>query len=292
MHDSFVKYDPKVNMLFLVGAVVLGMFFRHPAFSFAAVLFSFLYYFSIKGRKGIKFLIGMIILTALLSVINPIFTQLGDHVLFTYFGRLFTLEAMICGACTAMLLVAVLTWFACFNAIMSSDRLIYCFSRIAPSIALTVSTILGLIPRFQRKVKQLSGARDCIGLGTEEKGRFKGSAPIASALVSWALEGGITTADSMQCRGYGCGPRTSFALYKFDRKNVIMAIVMTALIIAVAVCGLKGGMTTTFYPLLDCTGFDNVYTLIGMICYCIFMFIPTALNIKETISWRCSRSKI
>ena len=39
---------------------------------------------------------------------------------------------------------------------------------------------------------------------------------VFSIVVTWSLESGLITADSMRCRGYGLPGRTSFSLYRLS----------------------------------------------------------------------------
>ena len=121
--DIFSTYNPIINFLFFMGAVILGMFFVHPALLACSVLLSFAYYITIRKSRSLKFLAGMIPLFVVLSAINPLFNTNGETVLFTYFGgRPYTLEALFYGIAIAAMFVSILTWFACYNAVMTSDK--------------------------------------------------------------------------------------------------------------------------------------------------------------------------
>ena len=115
---------------------------------------------------------------------------------------------------------------------------------------------------------------------------------VLSTLTSWALEGGIITADSMKSRGYGAAKRTNFAVYTFSAKNVVMLIILVALMGFTIFCSAKGATTATFDRTITLTWFGDIYMLAGTIAYAILLFIPTFLNIKESVRWRILRSKI
>jgi energy-coupling factor transport system permease protein len=42
-----------------------------------------------------------------------------------------------------------------------------------------------------------------------------------SILLSWSMEEGLDTADSMKARGYGITRRSSFSIYRFTRRDVL-----------------------------------------------------------------------
>ena len=250
--DQFSTFHPITNMVFFLGAILMGMFFIHPAFVALSILISVTYLLTLKKTKAFKELLYMLFLFVLLSVINPVFDRLGATVLFELFGRPYTLEALIYGMSLGGMAIAVLCWFACYNAIMTSDKFIYIFGRIMPSISMILSMILRLIPNFAQKTRQISDARSSIGLARDtsanRKEKMRNGALVLSALAGWALEGGIITADSMQSRGYGTGKRTSFAKHRFDARNNILLVFMGVLIVLIIFCAVNGSTKAEYVP--------------------------------------------
>lgn len=115
---------------------------------------------------------------------------------------------------------------------------------------------------------------------------------VMSTLTTWALEGGIVTADSMRSRGYGSGKRSSFAIYRFDKRDVFLVIFMAALILLVLVCAALGGAHVSYTPTIEISPLTEPITIAATAAYFIFLAIPTVLNITEEIIWHILRSKI
>lgn len=295
-NDTFSTYSPIINFLFFIGAIVCGMFFIHPAFLLCSVVSAAAYYFTIKRRAALKLIVGMLPLFIFMSVLNPLLNTNGSHVLFTYFnGRPYTLEALYYGMALAAMFLSVIIWFACYNAVMTGDKFIYLFGRLAPSVSLVFTMVLRLIPNYRRKAGQIAGARKCIGksvtTGTRRE-RAESGLTIVSSLTSWALEGGIVTADSMRSRGYGCGKRSSFSIYRFEGRDKLLLILMAAALSATIACALMGGTKAAYTPVLYISGTDNIYTVAGAVFYGIFLLIPSILNVREEIAWNILRSRI
>ena len=229
-----------------------------------------------------------------LSVINPLFNTRGDVVLFTYFGdRPYTFEALCYGMALGAMFVSVILWFLSYNAVMTSDKFIYLFGRAIPSVSLIFTMVLRLVPNYQKKIRQIAGARKCIGKGADSESKrekAEDGLTIVSALTSWAFEGGIITADSMKSRGYGTGKRTNFSIYKFETRDRLLLILMLVLLAVVFICGFKGGTTATYTPEIMLA--NSMWTVIGTAAYFIFLAIPTALNLLEAFTWHILRSKI
>lgn len=292
--DEFSTYNPITNMVFFLGAIIMGMFFIHPAFVGISILIGVLYLLSLKKGRALKELLFMLILFIVLSVVNPVFDRMGATVLFRLFGRPYTLEALIYGMTLGGMAVAILCWFACYNCIMTSDKFIYIFGRVIPAVSLILSMILRLIPNLSRKTKQISSARSCIGMAGSNSGtrmeKARNGALVLSALTSWALEGGIITADSMRSRGYGTGKRTTFAKYRFDARNIVLLAVFFVLAAATVFFAAGGGTAAEYVPYFTMTWFGDLYMTAGFAAYGLFLAIPLFLDMKEKIKWRILRS--
>ncbi len=297
MRDAFSDCHPVVNFIFYIGVLVMGMCFIHPLFLACSVVLSLAYYAALK-RRCIKYILGMAALFVAVTVINPLFNPegVGEHVLFTYFGtKPYTLESLCYGAAIAGMLVTVITWFATYNQVMTSDKFLYCFGRLAPSASLILTMVLRLVPSFQKKARQIGGARKCIGKSVENGTAYEKvqhGLTTVSVLTSWALEGGIVTADSMHSRGFGSGKRTSFSLYRMKKADVMLVVLMAVYMGTIILCACCGGMKVEYMPQIQITGWDTVWTALGGICYILFLSIPVMMHIWEEATWRILRSKI
>lgn len=292
-NDAFSGYNPVANFMFFIGAVVFGMFFTHPLFLICSMLFSCSYYITVRGMSGWRFIGSMIPVFLILSAVSPLFNPNGATVLFTYFGgRHYTLESLYYGMILAAMFVSVMIWFASYNIVMTTDKFLYIFGRTAPSISLVLSMIMRLIPAFQRKIVQISSARMCIGKAGDsgsKREKAENSMTVVSALTGWALEGGIITADSMRSRGYGAGKRTGFAIYRFERRDILIVAMMVFLIAAIIFCGVMGAMK---YIPGEPVALSTAYAKTGIVLYIVFLAMPTVINITEAIIWRILKSRI
>lgn len=293
--DAFSDCHPVVNFIFYVGALVMGMCLLHPIFLVISLLLSFSYYGTVK-RRWLGYLGGMAGVFWALSLINPLFNTYGERVLFTYFGgRPYTFEALYYGMAVGAMFVTILTWFATYNQVMTSDKFLYCFGRLAPSVTLILTMVLRLVPGFQKKTEQIGGARKCIGKSVENGTAYEKAEhgmTIVSALTSWALEGGIIMADSMRSRGFGTGKRTSFSIYRMRKTDKLLLGLLLTLLLLIVICALRGGMDVSYTPQLCFSGFESVWTICGAVSYVLFLSIPTAMNIMEEIKWRILKSRI
>lgn len=295
MRDVFSAGHPIINIIFYVGAFVLGMCLIHPAYLLCSVISSLLYYFLLK-RRFAKYFLGMFGVFLMLSLINPLFNRYGDTVLFTFLGgRPYTKEALFYGMALGAMFVTILTWFATYQEVMTSDKFLYCFGRLTPGISLIFTMVLRLVPAYQKKTDQIAAARSCVGKSMEQGTAYEMTEHgmlIVSALTSWALEGGVVMADSMKSRGFGCGKRTTFSIYRWGRREWVLLGIMSLLFLGIAGCSFLGGMKVSYVPAMKISGMKNRWTLLGLVCYVLFLSIPSMLHIAEEITWHILKSKI
>ncbi|MBO4415800.1 MAG: cobalt transport protein, partial [Lachnospiraceae bacterium] len=152
---------------------------------------------------------------------------------------------------------------------------------------------LRYIPLLREKNREIFNAQTTIGINRDDNAidRIKGRLNVFSATVSWGLENGIVTADSMAARGYGTGRRTQFSRFIFTKGDVIL-ILMTAVLTAPTIVSLAaGGYDTVFYPHFAMAQ-SSVCGIFGYITFAILAMMPVAADITESIRWKCLVSKI
>ena len=293
--EAFGEFHPAVNFAFFAAAIVLCMCLRHPVFLACGVVLSFVYYLVLRGRSGLMFLFGMVIVMAMLTVLNPLINTMGNTVLFTYFGdRPYTLEAMVYGLAIGAMFVSVIVWFGCYHVIMTSDKFTFLFGSLAPSISQLFTMVLRLVPSYQRKLSEIGTARACAGKGVTGEGmreRLTAASSIMSALTSWALENGVVLADSMKSRGYGTGKRTAYALWRFTARDGVLLAMIAALVAVVLIAVSNGAAWVDYVPDVRFTT-DTVFFVGGIVAYVLLLALPTIIDVRESLVWRISLSKI
>ena len=279
--DPFSRCHPAVNFAFFVAVIGFGVVIQHPAYALAALVGSGIYYLLLHGKSGLRFLRAMAGMLVLIAVLNPLINNQGEHILFSLWGRPYTLEAMAYGGALGLIFSVTMIWFGCYSQVLTSDKFTALLGNLIPALSLLLVMVLRLIPAFTRKSRQILTARSAIGKGVDNAGTgketLKSSVGVLSALTDWALEGSIITADSMRARGYGCGKRTNFHIYKLTRQDVLLL----AAILMLSLCVLGfGGTEAGFTPYFYCD-----YLTLGFPAYCLLLLIPSILYLREAIAW-------
>jgi len=111
-----------------------------------------------------------------------------------------------------------------------------------------------------------------------------------SVMVTWALENGIDTADSMKSRGYGLPGRTAFSIYRFDKRDKQALIFLLFLGIAVLAGAALEGLTWRYFPSVKWS--TSPLSLCVLVAYAALCAFPIILNRKEDRKWNALRSNI
>ena len=293
--DRFQDYHPAIQFLFFIAAIVFSMCFVHPAFVVCSVFFSACYLVMLRGRKAWKVIAATVMVFLAVTLINPLVNSNGEYVLFTWAGgRAYYLEPLLYGMALGGMTVSVLLWFACYNTVMTSDKFLQLTGKRIPSLSLVLTMVMRLVPDYARKTKQISGARSCIGKAGpgDLKTRLNDGTQILSSLANWALEGGISRADSMKSRGFGTGQRSSFSMYRWSSIDKGLLIGLIVMVAAVIVLAAFGAASVTYSPHTVIAALSSAKTAAAVIIYIIFLSVPTVLNLVESIVWHSLRSKI
>ena len=293
MRDTFSTYHPLVNFLFFAEVLGFSMFLLHPVCLVVSLFGAAAYDLYLGGRKALSFCLkGVLPMMVLAAVLNPLFNHEGATIL-TYLpsGNPLTLESLVYGLAAAGMLASVVLWFACFSAVITSDKFVYLFGRIIPALSLVLSMALRFVPRFLAQLKVVTRAQRCIGRDPSRGGvlhRIRCAGGILTVMIAWALENAIDTADSMKSRGYGLPGRTAFSIYRFDRRDRQALVLLLALGASVLVSALCDGLTWRYFPTLKWTLAEPV-SLVTTLAYLALCAFPVILNRKEDRKWKALR---
>ena len=270
--------------------------FMHPICLVISLLSGFAYSVLLKGRKAIKTnLIYMLPTLTFAAFINPAFNHEGITIIsYLPSGNPLTLESVVYGLAAAIMIVSVICWFSCYTEIMTSDKFIYLFGRIIPSLSLILSMTLRFVPRFSAQLKVITNAQRCIGRDVSNGSviqRAKHGLLILSIMTTWALENAIETADSMKSRGYGHSGRTAFSIFTFDKRDKKALLCIVILGIYTLAGKLVGGMYFRYFPSLQ-TGNFSMYGLSVFIAYFALCICPIIIEVYEVRKWKVIKSKI
>ena len=288
--DTFSGFHPIVNFVYFGFVLAFAMVYTHPVCLAISLLCAFTYSVYLNGKKAVRFnLIYMLPMLIMAALLNPAFSHEGGTIL-TYLpsGNPLTLESIIYGVAAAVMLVTVITWFSCFNAVITSDKFVYLFGRIIPALSLILSMSLRFVPRFKRQIKVISNAQKCVGRDISDGNllqKAKHGIRILSIMVTWALENAIETADSMKSRGYGLPGRSAFSIYRFDRRDGYALLFVLSCAVYIIAGSAMGGLYFRYYPTIQGL-WNSPHAVSIFIVYAALCLTPLYVNIREDMTWK------
>lgn len=294
--DTFSGYHPWINFVYFGIVIGISMFYMHPVFLVLSLAGSMSYAIYLKGRKAVKtFLLGVLPVCLLAAVANPVFSHAGATMLFYLKnGNPVTLESILYGLASGMMLAGVISWFSVFHEVMTSDKFMYLFGRVIPAFSLLLSMTLRFVPRFTGQIRKVAEAQQCIGRNVNNGKIWERAAhglKILSITVTWALENSVETADSMKSRAYGLRGRTNFSIYRFDRRDGCLLTFLLGTFGILFLCMHLRKLKILYFPVFvmneTTAGAVILYILYGILCE-----LPLLLNWMEDRKWHSLRSGI
>ncbi len=282
-------YHPWVSFTYFIAVIAGTLLFIHPIFVAVSLCCAIFAAAMVNGKKAVLTTLGFgLPMFIFIALANPLFNHRGATILFYLFDNPVTYEAIMYGIVSAGMMFAAVVWFTCYNTVVTSDKFIYIFGRILPSIALIVSMTLSLIPRLMSQLRTIADSQRSIGLDWKSgsiKQRIHSGARVLSILVSWALEDAVTTADSMKARGYGLHKRSTFSIFRFGKKDAKM-LALIILLFAVEIYAYASGRgTMEFYPAMIFPKID-IIDIIIYIAYISLGILISVIQLKEDLKWK------
>lgn len=290
---GFVDLNPGVIFIYYLLVCGIVMFSMNPfliLFSFIGSVFIF---FSINKTKDCKINFFFLLMFIVLTIINPLFSHNGKTVLFVLNNNPITLESLLYGMTSSLMIITVIYWFRSFSMIMTSDRLLYVFGKISPKISLLISMTLRYIPLFSKQTGKINQTQTAMGLYREDNiiDDIKGGTRVFSVMVTWALENGIITADSMVARGYGIGKRSHFSIFKFKENDILFLGLSLSLSVITIIGITANSLEFDFYPKISMNDVD-LLSVVSISAYALLALMPVLIEWKESLRWKYLESKI
>ena len=283
----FGTLHPAVSMCYFVCVIGLTLACPHVVTVLLSLLGSTLFNLALRGRKAfgrtMRFVLPMFLIVC---IGNPLVNHRGVTMLFLLFDQWITLEAIVYGIVTACSLAAIILWFGCYQEVMTSDKFLYLFGKIAPATALLITSALRFIPQMQQNAAQIKESRAMLQDNSPRLfQKLAHAIQNLSALLGMSMENAVQTADSMKARGFGARRRTTFHLFRFDARDArTLALILTLFgICVVARCYGHGYME--YYPRITALTM-GASSMTMFIIFAALMLLPSILEAKEAVVWR------
>lgn len=291
---EFSHLSAFVLFVFYLSVIIVTVLSFNPFYAAVSLIAAFLFALYIFKMKALKFFLTLSLPALIIfTLFNCLTVREGATVLLFINNNQITAESLIYGLTSGLVFSGTIMWFYTFNAACNS-KFIGTFSRIIPQTALVFSMSLRLIPKMKVQAAQISDAQTMIGKGVKGKNllkKIRHGLNIMSVLITWSLENGIETADSMRARGYGAGGKISGAKKKTRANDIIIFMCILICFIFIITCAGLGKVIFTFYPVIifDLAG---VYELLSLALFSLTCFLPLIICLRSDIKWQLLKLKI
>ena len=283
----FGTLHPAVSMCYFVCVIGLTLACPHMVTVLLSLVGGAMFNLALRGGKAfgrtMRFVLPMFLIVC---IGNPMVNHRGVTMLFLLFNQWITLEAIVYGIVTACSLAAIILWFGCYQEVMTSDKFLYLFGKIAPATALLITSALRFIPQMQQNAAQIKESRAMLQDNSPRLfQKLAHAIQNLSALLGMSMENAVQTADSMKARGFGARRRTTFHLFRFDARDARTLALMLTLcgICVVARCYGHGYME--YYPRITALTMGPS-SMTMFILFAALMLLPSILEAKEAVVWR------
>lgn len=223
--------------------------------------------------KGLKYLLPVILITAL---INVTFVSSGSHILFKVFQKTFTLEAFVYAIILCLKLITVVWIFKVLELMVDSDRALCFFSSKIPKVTLTMVIALKLIPNMKHRIATLRDIYAIRGIEYESgtvKEKIKHTLPMMSVLLDSSLEGAFDIGEATYVRGFLSGKRTNYSKDKFNIRDLWLIVLSFIVLIIFSYGIIKGTLKFDVYTELGFYFINNASIMVTLLVGVITTFI-------------------
>ena len=289
----FALLHPATMMAFFIAVIVLTLLSYHPlilGLSFMLAAVSVALYLGVKTLW--QSLLWLVPMASVVVLFNTLFNRRGATELVTIGQYTFTFESLFFGLCIALMLASTILWFRLYQEFMTSDRFLYLFAPIAPTMALSIAMVQRWIPLTKNRWQQIRSANKMMS------DNFRFLTRSLSALMSWSMEDAIEAADSMQARGYGSSHsssysekskrRSSFRAYRLTTHDGISLAIITKLALVAGLGIFFSTRELAFFPIFR--GAENLPPA-ALVAATLIMLYPLFIEGKEQLRWFLSAQK-
>ena len=271
-------WHPGIILTYVIVIVVVACTMPHILLLSICLVSGCILLVQADGPRGLRTGGAALVLGCAVMVLAPFFDTAGDQVLFSYFGRVYTLEALLRGMQTGLLVAVMLVWFSYLFRIVDSDGILQVCGRVAPRIGMVTSLVVQMVPRLTRRAARVRSARVGARLALPDSGfgaKAREAGAVFSTVAADSLERSIVCADAMESRGYGTGTRTNAALASFSMEERAFIICAVVLFVAFSMIAAMSTMN----------GSRHLSAMVPVV-YGLFALLPVLFNAAEGIRWR------
>lgn len=259
------EYEEKDNLIYkmhpislLVYTLVvfgLALIFSHPVYLLGLFLAVGTLIISSENLENWKYYLKFSLFLMLLIVtVNIIFSQNGGTVLWRAGAVRISLEALVYALGMSIRLMAIISIFCFYTCVLDPDRGWALFNNIGHRSVLAITLSTRLFPLLLNDSKRIKDVQRSRGVSFDTGSRLtriKNYIPLINILLMSSLDRSIQLAESMQARGYGSGPRSSYRREVWHLRDSIVVLNLIFVVVLALWTSFNGMAVLNYYPFLD-----------------------------------------
>ena len=259
--------------------LVIVLFTTNPAYKatvLAAAITSLAAGAGWRRLRGL--LVAVVLIAAFATALNFVSAHLGTTVLFNLpdqvpaLGGPYTLEALAVGVSGGLTVAAAISAAAPFSLILAPHEVMDALPSSLSRTGAAVAASLNLVPNVASSFVQVSEAQRLRGWRPRGPRSW---AEVVVPVVLTSVEGSIQLAESMEARGFGSGPRTSFSRARLQASDWVLLAASAAAVAGFIASHAAGWADDWYpYPTLNAPAID-----IRPLLACLLLFTPV-------VTWR------
>lgn len=283
-HNPFSAYHPVVALTYLTCAAAFAMAAMQSVYAALSLVGALACAACTRGAGSLRHMAWLVVVVLVVAGANVLFVGEGATVLLSWGTRAFTLEALLYGLCSGIILAAVFIWMMSWSACLDSASITALLGCAAPTVSLMISQVMRLVPQFARRGRTVTSALAATPAAAPRNTneRTADGLRTVSVLMGWGLEDSLVRADAMHARGYACGAvRTTYRRYRIKRTDIAALAIIVALVLANVPLVSIVCSQYAFYPTPP-----RLVAWWGYLPYAAFVLYPVALTFREWWLWR------
>ncbi|MDO4562644.1 MAG: energy-coupling factor transporter transmembrane component T [Clostridia bacterium] len=292
--NEFKNFHPLVNVVYFALVMLLSAILTHPVCLAVSLSCSVCFALLLNNGKAGRTVLFILPAALFAALINVAFNHRGATIL-AYFpsGNPFTMESAAYGAAAAAMVVTSVCWAMGLVKTLTSDKIVYLFSKSSPSLSLVLSMTLRFVPLFTMRLKTVAAAQKGLGGGEKSsvRARVRNAISVLSIVLTWSMENAIQTADSMKGRGYSLPNRSAFSIFRFDKRDGAAMVYIMLFGASTAAAYFSGAIRFSYFPIFK-TSQPSPMTAVGMAAFLMLCVMPIAINLWEGYRWKSLKPKV
>ena len=257
--NLFYLTNPLVILSLVLGWIFLALLFNHPLY--IVTIFIMVNLTIVGAGNGKRLLVQLryaLPFVLIIVLINALFNQNGSTLLLSYNLASFTFniywESIVYGGVAGLKLLAIITAFTFYAAVINPDEVLYLTRRLGQEISLIINLSFRLFPLIWSdyvRIREIQKHRKPIELDDGQISKIQNRVPTLSILLNNSLNRSLKTAESLYSRGYGSGKYSTYQQLEWRSSDYLLmanTIIMIALALGLQVKGLG---IYSYYPSLD-----------------------------------------